>query len=116
MEKRLCQKCHTNACGTDLGRKIQPDGSRITYYRKLCSNCSKGGSNAYLKKTRYSKLVDTSVCMKCGFVPEHRCQIDIDHIDGDHTNDSPANLQALCANCHRLKTQVAGEYRKKSLP
>lgn len=43
-------------------------------------------------------------CVKCGFVPEHPCQLDVDHIDADHSNNSPENLQTLCANCHRLKT------------
>lgn len=45
-----------------------------------------------------------SRCEKCGFVPEHQCQLDVDHIDGNHKNNDPENLQTLCANCHRLKT------------
>lgn len=44
------------------------------------------------------------VCELCGFKPVHRCQLDVDHIDGNHKNDAPGNLQTLCANCHRLKT------------
>lgn len=40
----------------------------------------------------------------CGFVPEHHCQMDVDHIDGNSQNNDPSNLQILCANCHRLKT------------
>lgn len=44
-------------------------------------------------------------CSKCGFVPEHPCQLDVDHIDEDHANNDPSNLQTLCSNCHRLKTQ-----------
>jgi hypothetical protein len=43
-------------------------------------------------------------CERCGFVPEHRMQLDVDHIDGDRSNNSLENLQTLCANCHRLKT------------
>jgi 5-methylcytosine-specific restriction endonuclease McrA len=41
-------------------------------------------------------------CERCGFVPEHICQLDIHHLDGDHLNNDPANLATLCANCHRL--------------
>lgn len=41
-------------------------------------------------------------CERCGFVPEHPRQMDVHHRDGDHSNDDPANLQTLCANCHRL--------------
>lgn len=44
-------------------------------------------------------------CEHCGFNARDSCQIDVDHIDGDHKNNQKANLQALCANCHRLKTK-----------
>ena len=30
--------------------------------------------------------------------------LEVDHIDGNHENNSPTNLRTLCANCHRLKT------------
>lgn len=42
----------------------------------------------------------------CGFVPTNMCQLDVDHIDGNHINNTPDNLQTLCANCHRLKTYI----------
>ena len=45
----------------------------------------------------------------CGFVPMHPCQLDIDHIDGCHSNNDHDNLQTLCANCHRLKTHMNGD-------
>ena len=45
-------------------------------------------------------------CEHCGFLPKHPCQLDVDHIDGNHFNDDPSNLQTLCANCHRFKTGV----------
>lgn len=45
-------------------------------------------------------------CERCGFVAEHRCQLDVDHIDGNHKNDDPTNLRTLCANCHRLKSRT----------
>jgi 5-methylcytosine-specific restriction endonuclease McrA len=52
-------------------------------------------------------------CEGCGFVAVHACQLDVDHDDGDHTNDDPANLKTLCANCHRLKTWLAKDYRTR---
>lgn len=52
---------------------------------------------------QYAKFKQT-VCSRCGFVPEHTCQLDVDHIDGNHYNQNPTNLQTLCANCHRLKS------------
>lgn len=46
-------------------------------------------------------------CERCGFVPEHLCQLDVDHIDNNHKNNDLANLMTLCANCHRLKSLQA---------
>lgn len=43
-------------------------------------------------------------CECCGFIAEHLAQLDVDHRDGNHSNNDPSNLQTLCANCHRLKT------------
>lgn len=45
-------------------------------------------------------------CEHCSFMAIDPCQLDVDHIDGNHSNNDPSNLQTLCANCHRLKTKV----------
>lgn len=54
-------------------------------------------------------------CEYCGFKALDKCQLDVDHIDGDHSNSHPYNLQTLCANCHRLKTKINrdGFYRMR---
>ena len=60
-------------------------------------------SRAKLRKRPYIIHKD-DCCAECGFKPEHPCQLDVDHIDGNHDNNDESNLQTLCANCHRLKT------------
>lgn len=55
-------------------------------------------------KTRPWRAHKKDHCEKCGFIPEHRCQLDVDHIDGNKQNNHESNYQTLCANCHRLKT------------
>jgi 5-methylcytosine-specific restriction endonuclease McrA len=42
------------------------------------------------------------VCVRCGFKAVDIRQMDVHHKDGNHQNDDPANLETLCANCHRL--------------
>lgn len=72
-------------------------------YRAICQshheNRTYGG-----RKGRTYRGFKKATCELCGFVPVHPCQLDVDHIDGNHANDAPENLQTLCANCHRLKT------------
>ena len=88
--------------------------SKLGYqrYRSVCHWCHKN-KRPHLNYRSHKK--DT--CEECGFVAKHRCQLDVDHLDGDHNNNSTKNLITLCANCHRLKTHLNGEsanieYRK----
>jgi 5-methylcytosine-specific restriction endonuclease McrA len=65
-----------------------------------------------VKLAKYKK----DYCEECGFVAVHRSQLDIDHIDGNHLNNDMTNLQTLCANCHRLKTQQNKDWENKKAP
>jgi len=99
MEKDKCLICHSNTVE-------KKDAKR---YRRICRGCRK---NSY---ARHKK--DT--CERCGFEAIWLGQLDVDHIDGNHFNNDPANLQTLCANCHRLKTYLKGDaqtigYRPKN--
>lgn len=45
-------------------------------------------------------------------------QLDVDHIDGDPSNNDPSNLQTLCKCCHTYKTHESKDWRspgRKSL-
>ena len=53
-------------------------------------------------------------CEHCGFIPKHSSQLEVDHIDGNHNNNDPNNLQTLCANCHRLKTYTNRDWEDKT--
>lgn len=51
-------------------------------------------------------------CNACGFIPVDKIQLDVDHIDGNPSNNDPQNVQTLCANCHRLKTKLNNDWKK----
>jgi 5-methylcytosine-specific restriction endonuclease McrA len=69
--------------------------------KKYCSTNCKQKARQVRNSYRIHK---GNNCIRCGFVPEHPVQLDVDHIDGNNKNNDISNLQTLCANCHRLKT------------
>jgi hypothetical protein len=77
--------------------------------RKSAKNTGK----KYYSEKKYRRHVKEK-CIRCGFIPEDTCQLDVDHIDGNHKNNDANNLQTLCSNCHRIKTKInkEGIYRK----
>jgi hypothetical protein len=112
----LC--CH---CGLNPQKKKSKGG-----YQPLCSGCEKRKYQSIEGKARHKAYVKqyqkenghysrpytkhkTDVCAMCSFSSEYPCQFDVDHIDGNHSNNDLSNLQTLCANCHRLKTLLNGE-------
>lgn len=90
-------------------------------FSALCRYCDEklySGPKTKARKSRQKKLnkrpylkYRKGYCEKCGFVAQHSCQLDVDHIDGDHNNNSESNLQTLCANCHRLKTFLEEDWK-----
>ena len=69
----------------------------------MCQRCRR------FPYTRHKK----DSCEVCGFVAANRCQLDVDHIDGNHGNNDPNNLQTLCSNCHRLKSYMNSDWKHK---
>ena len=99
-------------CGEDFKPKTSHqrfcNHLHYSYYGKKFLNHSRGDVAGQIKrldkrKRPYRAFVKDQ-CERCGFIPEHLCQLDVDHKDADHKNNAPENLQTLCANCHRLKT------------
>lgn len=81
MVRGLCELCNKN---------WQDNKGKGYGYRKFCKKCNK-----------YKR--EKKICELCGFIPKHACQMDIHHIDENHTNNDPVNIKVLCANCHRLQ-------------
>jgi len=95
----ICVECKKNKQTTKGLRK----GRRI--YSHCCSTCNKRKYNP--KYIYLAKKGDR--CEKCGFKPVHPIQLDVHHIDNNHSNNNESNLQTLCANCHRLCHVIRNE-------
>ena len=99
----ICKVCGIKPCATGAISKLG-----FQKYRTVCTVCHAKTT----PKFRY-KSYKKDKCESCGFIAKHSCQLDVDHIDGNKKNDDPSNLQTLCANCHRLKTQLNEEFLNK---
>jgi 5-methylcytosine-specific restriction endonuclease McrA len=86
--------------------------TRLKKKQRGSYSCRTKSNNNRVKLSKHKK----NHCEECGFVAVHRSQLDIDHIDGNHHNNLLSNLQTLCANCHRLKTQRNQDWESKKAP
>ncbi len=74
-----------------------------------------GWSYKQHRKT-YCENVDSRLGFKCTTtIVDVEYQLEVDHLDEDHTNDDISNLQTLCACCHRIKTKYYREQNQKAL-
>lgn len=104
-ERPICKQCNVNVGEWNYRDKT----TGVVRYRSICKTCRFINDESHYK--RYRK----DYCERCNFLPEHICQLDVDHIDGNHKNNDPVNLQTLCANCHRLKTKESSDWNKSAL-
>lgn len=92
-------------CGINPSKKGSLSVNGFRKYHKHCSSCEKKIYNIRQGNRQMGyQLHKQNICEICGFIPEHSCQLDVDHVDGNKDNNELSNLQTLCANCHRLKT------------
>lgn len=93
----------------------------LAYYKKsgdpvwktLCEACTKspikarGGIKPH--KKNYCENIDGRLGFKCTSTIVDTCQLDLDHIDGNHFNNIPKNVQTICKNCHSVKSKINGD-------
>ena len=75
----------------------------VKTYKAVCWKCRDEGRK---HKKDY--------CEQCGFKADNVAQLDVDHINGNGTDNRPENLQTLCKSCHKAKTILNEEWRCKN--
>lgn len=125
MRLALRSVCKAPGCGQHLTLWRGP-GER-DYCDEHQRNFSEFGGLATSGKVYSHARIDR--CEECGYTPadvprvakykdsdpKHyntliRSALTVDHIDGDHSNNHPSNLQTLCHNCHAIKTIENGDH------
>ena len=111
--------CVNLGCNNPAHRKnakTKKNGSpRKARYRPVCAKCHSAniGQSAtqygvVSVKKDYCENKDGRVGLKCPVTDDAFFKIpgvlELDHIDGNHYNNDPANHQTLCCLCHRVKT------------
>lgn len=108
----VCKTCGNNQCTRDSKGAYHHQCTSCTKTVRASFNVALGLQRATVGRVPVNQqLVDVFkmkplVCELCGFVPVHPSQIDLDHRDKNRANNTPENIQYLCANCHRLKSAL----------
>ena len=92
------------ACGKYMTMSAGKNVNGISVYKTACWKCIQDGRAN--KKT---------YCESCGYVPDNKGKLDVDHIDGNKSNNDESNLQTLCRPCHINKTVENKEYLSRRI-
>lgn len=115
MAKRYSKEWRRNvAAGTRRATRTYTDEQR----RKLSEAAKKGNRSRVYTRIPTEELkcphnVRTRIfeergrkCEECGWAKPNPftgiIPVQVDHVDGDRTNNHPDNLKVLCPNCHSL--------------
>jgi 5-methylcytosine-specific restriction endonuclease McrA len=94
--KKYCKFHESQQCAENAGMTVTDWKNSFHAYRKHRKTCCEN--------------VDGRLGFKCTYEIMYSGQLQVDHIDGDPSNNDPSNLQTLCCNCHAYKTHMYKDY------
>tara|TARA_Y100000310_G_scaffold268895_1_gene281788 strand:+ start:1055 stop:1579 length:525 start_codon:yes stop_codon:yes gene_type:complete len=120
------QRRRGSLCDGHVKKKIaKKKGISVAEYRKeilekvasnkgMTPNEYRNSLHPYKKyRKKYCENIDGRLGYVCdAIIIDYEYQLEVDHIDENHNNNDPDNLQTLCANDHRLKTK---HYRRNDV-
>lgn len=86
-------------------RESHPEAAKTAYQRWISLPENRDKKLKYMRHYNAPYRIHLkNSCESCGYASQasDRRDLDIHHIDGDHSNNAADNLQTLCPNCHRL--------------
>lgn len=114
--------CINKGCGKPVTYSYKnPDGTHR--WKPVCNHCAKAqtGAQSYAYGvTPYRTGVCENQDSRLGFpcpvnhklLPEDMNLTEIDHKNGDHTDNRKSNIQELCTVCHKIKGRLSGDFNR----
>lgn len=115
MECLNCGKILTKTQKKYCSKQCQCDYQYLDFIEKWKRGLDNGirgqyGISAHIRRYLFEKY--NSKCSRCGWgeVNSHtgKIPLEIEHIDGDYTNNKEENLDLICPNCHSLTSTYKG--------
>ena len=119
--RKWCQECHDDKTAARYAAKT-PGASWVKTVNDVVAH--KNGFNNltdYLNskhpyrqhRKNYCENINGSLGLgyNCTTTIAWEGMLDVDHIDGDPSNNDPSNLQTLCKCCHAHKTNEKRDFR-----
>lgn len=119
-------------CANGCGRAIRADAMQYCsqhcrhghYRRRVIALWRNGGlpPRPTMLRVLRQHLIDVAGerCQRCGWGTRNpftgRLPLEVEHADGNWSNDAPNNLIVLCPNCHALTRTFKGANRGKGRP
>lgn len=103
---------HFTGMGWNIGLKFVPNP--ILPLEKLLVRDRRCQSNG-LKLRLFNAGLKERKCELCGWCAisiDGRIPVELDHINGDHSDNRIENLRILCPNCHSLQSTHRGRNKK----
>ena len=83
--------------------------AKLSLYKKRISG-------QYIKKVLINEGIKKDICEKCGQLPTWNGQklvLQLNHKDGDKTNNLLNNLEIICPNCHTQTENFASKNKRR---
>ena len=106
---------HFRGMGWNVGMRFRPlEPVPIEKLLVKGSNCQ----SYKLKKRLFALGLKKAKCELCGWSQrslDGRIPVELDHVNGDHSDNRLENLRILCPNCHSLQPTHRGRNKKVRL-
>jgi hypothetical protein len=107
---------HFTGKGWNTGWKFDPRRQALALEEIIVENSTYQSHK--LKKLLFANGIKTPLCELCGWAEKSldgRIPVELDHINGVHTDNRLENLRILCPNCHSLQSTHRGRNKKTAL-